>query len=213
MNRLCPSSNFPEDIEPPKVEVLSLFLKEADSEQPSIFNGIFELEEKLNDARLDLMVKRGIITRVVMGDSIADDAFFLKCPKLPAGTEARIGVRRDLDLRNIVFKTNGLVDNIKNRLIHSDAIRFAFIFGSFARKEETSSSDIDLMVVGDLDLRQLTKMLSGLTDKLYREINPHCLSQQDFIRRKNLGEPFINTICEEAKLFIIGDENDSDAMV
>jgi len=118
-----------------------------------------------------------------------------------------------LDLRNIVFKTNGLVDSIKNRLIYSDAIRFAFIFGSFARKEETSSSDIDLMIVGDLGLRQLTKMLSGLSDKLYREINPHCLSQQDFIRRKNLREPFINRICEEAKLFIIGDENDFEAMV
>lgn len=35
-------------------------LKEMEKEQPIVFNGIFELEEKLNDARLDLMVKRGI---------------------------------------------------------------------------------------------------------------------------------------------------------
>ncbi|MBC8440834.1 MAG: nucleotidyltransferase domain-containing protein [Deltaproteobacteria bacterium] len=116
------------------------------------------------------------------------------------------------DLRNLVLKTNGLVDIIKDALIHSDAIRYAFIFGSFARKEETSSSDIDLMVVGDLGLRQLTKMLSGLSDKLYREINPHCLSEQDFINRKKAGEPFINRICEESRLFIIGDENDFAAM-
>ena len=116
------------------------------------------------------------------------------------------------DLRNLVLKTNGLVDIIKGALIHSDAIRYAFIFGSFARKEETSSSDIDLMVVGDLGLRHLTKMLSGLSDRLHREINPHCLSEQDFIRRKNAGEPFINRICEESRLFIIGDENDFEAM-
>lgn len=116
------------------------------------------------------------------------------------------------DLRNLVLKTNGLVDIIKGALIHSDAIRYAFIFGSFARKEETSSSDIDLMVVGDLGLRQLTKMLSGLSDKLYREINPHCLSEQDFISRKKAGESFINRICEESRLFIIGDENDFAAM-
>lgn len=57
------------------------------------------------------------------------------------------------DLRNIVLKTNGLLDIIKDALIHSDAIRYAFIFGSFARKEETSASNIDLMVVGDLGLR------------------------------------------------------------
>lgn len=116
------------------------------------------------------------------------------------------------DLRNIVLKTNGIADIIKDALIHSDAIRYAFIFGSFARKEETPASDIDLMVIGDLGLRQLTKMLSGLSDKLYREINPHCLSEQNFISRKNAGEPFINRICEESRLFIIGDENDFAAM-
>jgi uncharacterized protein len=112
------------------------------------------------------------------------------------------------DLRNLVFKTNCLIDIIKDALIDSDAIKYAFIFGSFARNEETASSDIDLMVIGDLTLRHLTGMLAGLSDKLNREINPHCLGEQDFIRRKNAGEPFINRICEESRLFIIGNEND-----
>jgi uncharacterized protein len=116
------------------------------------------------------------------------------------------------DLRNLVFKTNGLIDNIKDALSNSDAIKYAFIFGSFARNEETASSDIDLMVIGDLTLRHLTGMLAGLSDKLNREINPHCLGEQDFIRRKNAGEPFINRICEESRLFIIGNENDFKAM-
>ena len=116
------------------------------------------------------------------------------------------------DLRNLVFKTNGLIDIIKDALINSDAIKYAFVFGSFARNEETASSDIDLMVIGDLTLRHLTGMLAGLSDKLNREINPHCLGEQDFIRRKNAGEPFINRICEESRLFIIGNENDFKAM-
>lgn len=112
------------------------------------------------------------------------------------------------DIRSLVFKTNGLIDIIKDALINSDAIKYAFVFGSFARNEETASSDIDLMVIGDLTLRHLTGMLAGLSDKLNREINPHCLGEQDFIRRKNAGEPFISRICEESRLFIIGNEND-----
>ncbi len=116
------------------------------------------------------------------------------------------------DLRNIVYKTNGLVDIIKDSLNQSDSIKYAFIFGSVARREETASSDVDLMVVGNLGLRQLTKLLSGLPEKLNREINPHCMSERDFNRRKNAGEPFINRICEEARLFIIGDENDLGTM-
>jgi len=55
-------------------------------------------------------------------------------------------------------------------------------------------------------------MLTGLSDKLYSEINSNCLREQDFISRKNAGEPFINRICEESRLFIIGDENDFAAM-
>lgn len=116
------------------------------------------------------------------------------------------------DLRNIVLKTNGLAAIIKDALIHSDKIMYAFIFGSVARSEQTASSDIDLMVLGDLSLRQLAKMLSGLSNKLCREINPHSMSGEEFIRRKNDGDPFINRICKEAKIFIIGDENDFKSM-
>lgn len=109
----CPSANFPEDKPRPKIEVLSLFLKEADPEEPSIFNGIFELEDELRKARLDLMVKRGVITRAVMGDSISSDAFFFKCPKLPADMEARVGVRRNPQNPNRkqkIFGFNAVID-------------------------------------------------------------------------------------------------------
>jgi uncharacterized protein len=116
------------------------------------------------------------------------------------------------DIINLVLKTDGLASIIKDALLNSDAIRYAFVFGSVARKEETALSDIDLMVVGDIGLRKLTEMLSGLSDKLHREINPHCMSEQNFIRRKNEGEPFVNRICEETRLFIIGDENDFETM-
>lgn len=116
------------------------------------------------------------------------------------------------DLQNLVLKTNGLVGILKAALTHSKAIRYAFVFGSVARKEATASSDIDLMVLGDVGLRQLTGILSGLSGKLNREINPHSMSVQDFIRRKKDGDPFVNRICEEPRLFLIGDENDFTAM-
>ncbi|EFK09669.1 conserved hypothetical protein [delta proteobacterium NaphS2] len=109
----CPSEKFPEDKAPPKVELLCLFLKEADPEHPSIFNRIFELEDELNEAHLDLMVKRGVITRAVMGDSIASDSFFFKCPKLPADMKARVGVRRDPQNPNRkqkIFGFNAVID-------------------------------------------------------------------------------------------------------
>jgi len=91
----CPSPNFPPDVQRPKVEVLTLSLEEANPEKPSIFNQIFGLKEKLQNAGLDLVAKRGVLTKIVTGDNTESDSFFFRCPKLPSDMEARIGVRRN----------------------------------------------------------------------------------------------------------------------
>jgi len=110
----CPSSNFPDDVKRPNVEVLTLFLKEADrAERPSVFNRIFALEKELHETRLDLMVKKGVITRIEIRESISSDAFFFRCPKLPADMEARIGIRRDPQNPNRkqkIFGFNAIID-------------------------------------------------------------------------------------------------------
>jgi hypothetical protein len=91
----CPSSSFPEEVPRPKVEVLTLSLEEANPEKPSIVNQIFELKEELQAAGLDCVVKRGIFTKIVMGDDTTTDSFFFRCPKLPSDMDARIGIRRN----------------------------------------------------------------------------------------------------------------------
>lgn len=78
----CPSPNFPQDVQRPKVEVLTLTLEEVNPEKPSIFNQIFELKDQLQSAGLDLIVKRGILTKIVIDDSTYSDSFFFRCPKL-----------------------------------------------------------------------------------------------------------------------------------
>src|SRR3989304_10103583 len=94
-----PSGRFREDAKAPyprpKVEVLILALREADPGNPSIFNQIFGIQEKLQRENLDLVVKRGIFTEIILGDSAKTDSFFFRCPKLPHDMDARIGVRRN----------------------------------------------------------------------------------------------------------------------
>lgn len=101
----CPSPNFPQDVQRPKVELLTLSLEEANPEKRSIFNQIFGLKEQLQSAGLDLVVRRGIITKIVMGDDT--DSFFYRWPKLPADMEARVGVRRNPENPNHKQKVFG----------------------------------------------------------------------------------------------------------
>jgi hypothetical protein len=111
----CPSSRFPEDakIPRPKVEVLTLALQEADPEKPSIFNQIFGVQEELQRENLDLIVKRGLFTEIIMGDSAKTDSFFFRCPKLPHDMDAKIGVRRNPknpDRIEKIFGFNAIID-------------------------------------------------------------------------------------------------------
>jgi uncharacterized protein len=111
------------------------------------------------------------------------------------------------DIRNVVLKTIGLVDALKDAL-EDDRIRIAFVFGSIAKGEEKVGSDVDLMVIGDLGLRYLTKLLSGVSEKIGREINPHILSEEEFQKRIESKEHFISNVLKSPKIIIIGSDND-----
>lgn len=111
----CPSSRFPEDAKAPrpKVEVLTLALQVADPENPSIFNQVFGVQEGLQRENLDLIVKRGVFTEIILGDNAKTDSFFFRCPKLPHDIDARIGVRRNPknpDRIEKIFGFNAIID-------------------------------------------------------------------------------------------------------
>jgi len=115
------------------------------------------------------------------------------------------------DIRNIVLKTSGLVGALRASLGES-GVRTAFVFGSLATERETPSSDVDLMVIGSLSLRQVSKLLSGVPARLGREINPHVLTPDEFAKRRKRREHFLTSVLSTPRLFVIGDENELAAM-
>ena len=116
------------------------------------------------------------------------------------------------DIRDLVLKTIGLVDILRSALLGHSGIIFAFVFGSIARQEEKAASDVDLMVIGNLGLKKLTALLSGASGKIGREINPHILTKEEFIRKKSAGDHFLTNVLQSPKLFILGNHHDLEAM-
>jgi hypothetical protein len=76
------------------------------------------------------------------------------------------------EIHRIVLKTGGLADLLRNALTHPK-IEWAFVFGSIARGEDAAESDVDLLVIGDIGLRAVANLLSGVAEQIGREINPH----------------------------------------
>jgi predicted nucleotidyltransferase len=116
------------------------------------------------------------------------------------------------EIRKMVLKTVGLADVLKKALEKNPDIRVAFVYGSIARGEEKAASDLDLMVVGDLGLRKLTALLAGTSERIGREVNPHSLLPSEFRRRKKEGDHFLTSVLREPKLFIIGGEDELEAV-
>jgi predicted nucleotidyltransferase len=117
------------------------------------------------------------------------------------------------DIQRIVIKTAGLAEILRSALKEDPGIDIAFVFGSIAREEEKSGSDIDLMVIGRSSLRKLSGLLSGIPEQIGREINPHAFSAKEFKNRTAQKEHFISQVIKEPKIFIIGSENEFEAMV
>lgn len=112
------------------------------------------------------------------------------------------------ELKSIVFKTVGVLGSIREVLQNVGGIQYCFIYGSFARNEQTSVSDIDLMIIGDVDEDIINKQLDGLEKVLKREINYKKYTPGDFRRALRRGEPFISEIVRGKKTIVIGDDND-----
>jgi len=115
------------------------------------------------------------------------------------------------EIRNLVLKTSGLSDVLKFALTDK-RIRVAFVFGSIARGDEKAGSDVDLMVIGQLGLRDLSRLLSGIEEKIGREVNPHVLRQEEFKKRVRAREHFVSSVMETPKIFIIGSQRELEAM-
>jgi predicted nucleotidyltransferase len=115
------------------------------------------------------------------------------------------------EIRNLVLKTSGLADVLRSAL-RDKRIRAAFVFGSIARGEEKTGSDVDVMVIGELGLRDLSGLLSGIEERIGREVNPHVLQEDEFRKRLRTSEHFVTSVMASPKIFIIGTQDELEAM-
>ncbi len=112
------------------------------------------------------------------------------------------------ELASILRKTSGLADVLVQALAPMAAkLHVAFIFGSVAQGRETASSDIDIMLIGDLKFRQAVELLHPTQAVLGREVNPKVFAVDEFTAKAR-REPFLADVLAKPKLFLIGNAHD-----
>lgn len=112
------------------------------------------------------------------------------------------------ELKGLVLKTAGVAGQIKVALERLTGVQFAFIYGSYAKGEEKAHSDVDLMIIGDVDVNQLDPLASSLEKRLGREVNYLLFSQVEFQAKKRAKDGFLMDVLGEVKIMVIGNENE-----
>lgn len=144
---------------------------------------------------MDALVGAGILLRRQEGKQV----YFKPDPNCPILCE----------LQGIMIKTLGLVDVLRSILEpFKKSIKVAFVYGSIARSEELSESDVDLMIVGTTSLADLSPAIQKAEERLGRQVNPTLFSPEEFAKKVKQGHHFLKTVLEDEKLFILGSKDE-----
>jgi predicted nucleotidyltransferase len=109
------------------------------------------------------------------------------------------------ELRGLIEKTAGIVPAMKAALVDfGNRIELALIYGSIARGEEHSSSDVDLMIVGTLQQIDLLPTLRKLEAGFRREVNVTLFSPDEFHRKLGNEDHFLDTVLKGKKILLKG---------
>ena len=109
------------------------------------------------------------------------------------------------DIKKLFLKTDSIGYPIKEALKKQD-IKFILIFGSFAKGNYNSESDIDLLVIGNVKQQEIFRLLRPVEKSIGREINPIVWTPDEL--KKNKDKAFVKDIMKKNKIMIKGDESE-----
>ncbi len=98
------------------------------------------------------------------------------------------------ELKQIIFKTTGIEGSLRKIITSYRGIRKAFIYGSYSKDKESGASDVDLMIVGNVPVRDFTSDIRSLEDKLSREINFTVFSEKEYDKERLKKGSFVHIV-------------------
>ena len=149
---------------------------------------------------LKAMAESGLLIREQVGNQV----FYQANQDCPIYKELAAIFRKTIGLRTILQDAfSGLAGKID----------IALVFGSMASGNQSPSSDVDVLVLGDLPLLDVVKALSPVQAELGRELNPVVMAVDRFVAQLHKQDRFTKRVLEEPKLFVIGDEDEFGKLV
>ena len=140
----------------------------------------------LSSASLQQELKRLTETGVVLSTRRGNMRLFQANPSSPLYPELVSLTRKTCGVQGVLTQS---LAPLRPKLAH------AWVYGSVARQEDTSASDVDVMLVGvDLSLAQVLQHLHTAEETLGRKVNPTCYTLKEFMLRRAEPDSFVNKV-------------------
>ena len=179
-----------------RVKLLTLFLLNPDTEM-YVREISRRIEENINAVRRELanLEDIGLLGSYFKGNL----KYFVVNKQMPIYEE----------LKSIILKTEGVSKVLRDDLQKLSSIDRAYIYGSFASGKADGTSDIDVMIVGDVDEDSLIIDIKQLEDFLMREVNYTLYTPEEYTKRLQNKDSFITNVLREQRIPLIGDANET----
>jgi DNA-binding transcriptional ArsR family regulator len=178
-----------------RIKIIELFF--ANPEEMYHVRGIVrETKEEINAVRRELsrLDEAGIIKREARGNRVY------------------YWIRRDYpmygDLLSVVAKTTGLGKQLIDNRAKLGKLGYVMFSGKFTRRKERKREDeVDILIIGDVNLPELANLVRAEESKRGTEINYTVMSRDEYDFRKRRRDPFLLGILAASRVMIIGDED------
>ncbi len=179
-----------------RVKILTLFL----SHPGTIFHVrdiVRRVDEEINAVRRELahMEKAGMVSK----EQRANRLFYSFRKDYPLYYE----------LLELVGKASGLGADIIKQRAKLGKLKFVMVSGRYLRGlQKKSPNDVDLLVVGNIVLPELSQIIKAEEARRDREINYTVMTEEEFEFRKSRRDPFALSVVGGSRVMIIGDEEE-----
>lgn len=108
-------------------------------------------------------------------------------------------------LREVLEKTVGVEAQLRAALTGVEGLRSAAIYGSWAAGRIRSDSDVDVLVIGDVDYAHLVERIAEVQDRSGRDINLMAMRPDEFRDKLLSGSAFLKTVVGGPRIPLVGE--------
>ena len=178
-----------------RIKVIRLFFLHPDV--PYHIRGVVrEISEEINAVRRELLRLEQI--KLLKSERKGNRLYFTLLDSFPFYNE----------LLSIVYKTFGLGGEILRCQKELGELKFALLTRTYTKGIKTGMQDIDLVIIGKVNIPALTGAVQRAERQTGREINYTVLKESEFILRKKRRDAFVTNILQGSKVMLIGDEDE-----